>query len=503
MKKLLFFGFFVLVLLIFPKFCFAEEKNLIINEIMYDYPGTDNGNEWVEIKNISDLPIQIDKNYRFFDGTNHLFYLFQGENTIQPNGFAILADDPENFLLNYPDFSGTIFKVSMSLSNTEEILKISSDKGKNWIDDISYNSSLGADGNGKSLEKDLDILRPSFVYGGTPGRENSTIADRIIYSQDVHISEIYSNPATGEEEYIELVNLSDNPVDLGDWQLDDIAAGGSGSYTIPKNTFIEPHNFLVFYKSQTKINLNNDGDEARLISPDGITLCSIPYSKNKKGQVYIRLSDGLWNWSYSSTPKTENVLTLSPVSESENLPDRSEIIQSPTGEASQHEGKFVELIGAVTQTSGNTFYLDDGSGEIKIYIQEKTNIDKPPMRKNDIFKIIGVVNLYRGTYRVLPQQQDDIELVQSYKKETAQLASHTREKEIDLPENIPIKQIKSKTQEELLLNQILNSNYQNVNKANNLFPKVIFWVIIIASLGLVYLLIDFFIKKYEKNNNKI
>ncbi|MDD3614500.1 MAG: lamin tail domain-containing protein, partial [Candidatus Pacebacteria bacterium] len=65
--SLLLIAFIVLML---PPFHALAAGPVIINEIMYDLKGTDSGHEWVEIKNISDQPVDL-KNWRFFDGSNH------------------------------------------------------------------------------------------------------------------------------------------------------------------------------------------------------------------------------------------------------------------------------------------------------------------------------------------------------------------------------------------------------------------------------------------------
>lgn len=73
-----------------------------------------------------------------------------------------------------------------------------------------------------------------------------------------------------------------------------------------------------------------------------------------------------------------------------------------------YEGQLVGLSGNVTQTSGDTFYVDDGTGEAKIYIKSSAGIDKPPMRKGYYSAIVGIVSQYNDAYRVMPRIQDDV-----------------------------------------------------------------------------------------------
>ncbi|MEX1997393.1 MAG: lamin tail domain-containing protein [Candidatus Andersenbacteria bacterium] len=74
------------------------------------------------------------------------------------------------------------------------------------------------------------------------------------------------------------------------------------------------------------------------------------------------------------------------------------------------EGSLVIIQGHVTETSGDTFYVDDGSGEVKIFIPKTTKIDKPPMKQGMAVTITGVVSQTRSGYRILPRFQEDIRL---------------------------------------------------------------------------------------------
>lgn len=85
--------------------------------------------------------------------------------------------------------------------------------------------------------------------------------------------------------------------------------------------------------------------------------------------------------------------------------------QVKTGEVSESlEGFLVVVIGRVSETSGDTFYVDDGSGEVKIFIKDSTGIEKPKMKKGDLVTIIGVVSQTTSGYRILPRFQEDVRL---------------------------------------------------------------------------------------------
>lgn len=73
-----------------------------------------------------------------------------------------------------------------------------------------------------------------------------------------------------------------------------------------------------------------------------------------------------------------------------------------------NEGQLVTVNGEIVATSGNTFYVDDGSGEIKVYIKDSTGIDKPAMRKGYFSQITGINSQYKDDYRLLPRFLEDL-----------------------------------------------------------------------------------------------
>ena len=109
--------------------------NLEINEIMYDLKtGSDEGREWVEIYNNSNTPVDLSA-FRFFEAdTNHKIKLMQGSANVAGRGYAIIVSDLTKFKIDWPNFTGTIYDSSFSLSNSGETLAI-----KNILPDGSLN----------------------------------------------------------------------------------------------------------------------------------------------------------------------------------------------------------------------------------------------------------------------------------------------------------------------------------------------------------------------------
>jgi len=124
---------------------------VVISEVMYDIEGSDSGREWIEVTNTSASSIDI-SGWKFFEnGSNHGLTLFTGDANIGSGGSAIIADNPDKFAIDNPSFSGTVFDSSFSLKNTGELLTIR-DSDLNDVDSLTYDTELGAGGDGNSLQ---------------------------------------------------------------------------------------------------------------------------------------------------------------------------------------------------------------------------------------------------------------------------------------------------------------------------------------------------------------
>src|SRR3989344_182459 len=131
-----------------PLTLFAQ---VMISEIMYDEKGSDDGREWIEIKNVGEAPILVSE-LKFFEGeTNHGITPIAGINLINQGECAIISSNPAKFRNDHNNFSGNLFKASFSLNNTGEFLAL---KKENSVEDsIVYGNSWGAKGDGQSLHR--------------------------------------------------------------------------------------------------------------------------------------------------------------------------------------------------------------------------------------------------------------------------------------------------------------------------------------------------------------
>ncbi len=232
-----------------------------INEIMYNPEGTDTNREWIEILNTASTSVDISEWRLFENDTAHRLNLISGNFVLQPGEFAIIADDGDQFKIDYPFFSGNLFDSSFSLNNEGEVISLKN--GDLKIDEISYSPSGGADGNGKSLQKFSDNWEESLP---TPGKENLIDAstDRFSHAPShLLISEIQVDGEGPDDEFVEIYNPTLNPISLSDYSIQYI----SGKATTTKNVYkkiidapltVAPFGFALFANKAGIFSQNSD-----------------------------------------------------------------------------------------------------------------------------------------------------------------------------------------------------------------------------------------------------
>jgi hypothetical protein len=110
--------------------------------------------------------------------------------------------------------------------------------------------------------------------------------------------------ADEKDEWIELTNTGLIAVDISGWSID--SAGGGGAYVFPSGTVVEPGRFKVFYRQQTGIALNDDGDGVRLLGPNGQVLDSVIFNKIDTDRSLSRDAGAQWHTDWSPSPGSDN-----------------------------------------------------------------------------------------------------------------------------------------------------------------------------------------------------
>lgn len=123
-------------------------------------------------------------------------------------------------------------------------------------------------------------------------------------SHEIFLNEILPAPAKGEDEWIEIANSTNTPRDVSGWLLAD-ETKSKKPFSLPTNTIIPAHGFIVITSKQSKISLNNDADTLYLAQPNGTVVDSLSYTSAKKLESYARYTT-TWAWSGNPSPGKSN-----------------------------------------------------------------------------------------------------------------------------------------------------------------------------------------------------
>ncbi len=289
----------VIGLLIFLSIVSSVSSALEINEVSYDPSASLGGqyNEWIELWN--DGSEEVNLSGCFLD-KSQLPSL-----ALQPYEFVVISRKPELFR-NFSAFNGTIIPLSLSLSNSGDIIIMNG----TCAAQLNYSSSFGAAKNNKTLERRADRTWGESLHdGGSPGKQNSIweppAAPPASDFIQLVITEILPNPAGADDallplgEWIELYNNGSGEVDLRGFFFSD--SSGGRVYISDTNTQGENGTalcrgcyLLVYRNGDSDFSLDNEYDEITLYDEDKDFLTSVSYSGGKEGFSWQRYGS-LWS----------------------------------------------------------------------------------------------------------------------------------------------------------------------------------------------------------------
>ena len=220
------------------------------------------------------------------------------------------------------------------------------------------------------------------------------------------ISEVYPNPATGDagdtngdggrhtyqDEFVEVANLGEQPVDISGYYLGDDDVPVEKLFRFPDNTVLDTQAVVVLFgggdmpvtkrifadDGRIGDGLANGGDTVQLLAPDGSTVVSsMTYENAPKGVSFARDDDGnylLHNEIYEGTSisvgrlglgddaiESEELMAPNGIAFSEILMLPEQVDANNDGVVDRHTDAFVELtnIGADTLDLSGWLLGDD------------------------------------------------------------------------------------------------------------------------------------------------
>lgn len=264
-----------------------EYPNIIINEILPNPSDNETQNEFIEIYNPFDTDISL-KNWVVRDAS------LSGSYTITD---AVISAK-SYFTLYRSDFS-------FALNNS----------GSEVISLIAPNGILKSKIAYTSTRKGLSLNRAQKWYWAqpTPSEKNAIDVHTLSY-KNLLLSEVLPNPSGNEntEEYIEIYNPYDTPIDLKNWILKD--GSKTGSYVFTHNTMIQPHDYYTIYRDTFTFALNNSNETISLLAPNEKIMSAVSYTSSHEAVSYnYDITTRQWRWSKYLTPNAHNIFNNVPV----------------------------------------------------------------------------------------------------------------------------------------------------------------------------------------------
>lgn len=338
---------------------------VIINEIMYDFPAGEC--EWVEIYNNTDSVVNL-KNWKISDNSLTQLNITSNDFFMSPQSYAVISQSSAIYTNHISiDSSKVIIMSSLpALNNTGDAVIIYKINGS-LSDRVDYLPDWG--GNKRSLERiningvsgDSSNWASSIACEkSTPTKVNSISSAVHYIRNDLVINEIMAAPLTGQPEFIELYNPTNQNINIAGWLYTE--TGGTKGLTDTCSAIIKPGMYAVIAADTNIYNafpylrnpdstqrvfipgslgLNNDGDLIQISDVFKTIIDSVFYSDNwynpnlpGSGRSLEKLNPGFngndgRNWSSCTFPNggspglknsiyTGNVISTSEITVSPN-----------------------------------------------------------------------------------------------------------------------------------------------------------------------------------------
>lgn len=408
----------ILTLLLFPTTLHAQ---ILINEIAWMGTETSSNDEWIELYNAGEADVDLtDWKLEATDGSPSI----QLAGTIEAGKYFLLERTDDD---SVPSVTADLIYTG-ALGNTGEWLKLINSEGIT-TDEINANEGWPAGDN--STKQPMELVGSTWQTSpdstGTPKAENSqtetsqddttedtqpestapppssgtseTLSKAI--KGDVLITEIFPNPVGVdiEKEFIEIQNVSGRSIDLTNWQIKNLA---KQKFTLPSLTMTH-NSIVVFYRTQTKLALNNNKEKITLYNTTGRIINRVEYKTFAEEEMSYQINEGKkWFWSIPSAGEANHIeIIINPIANIEGPKQANvgEIITFDGSDSFDPENRELKLVWDFGERKAEgllarNIFFTPGTHKIKLkaIVSDKAS-------STDIFKIkiIGEVPIETST----------------------------------------------------------------------------------------------------------
>ena len=241
------------------------------------------------------------------------------------NGHLVIALDPSRPPSNEP---GALSISSPLVPEGGEVYLF--DPEGRELDRLHYGNQIPGFTIGRAADSNWQLLASP-----TPGGTNSGSA-ALTGATSLRINEWLANPGEGQEDFVELYNISSSrPIALAGLRLtDNLTTGGIDQYAIPPLSFISPGGFVRFIADggfgpgHLPFGLHSDGETLRLHQARSASIIDeVTWGVERAGVSSGRLNDGGANIGPLpfQSPAGPNTVDPDADSDGDGIPDRWEI----------------------------------------------------------------------------------------------------------------------------------------------------------------------------------
>jgi len=167
----------IVLMLMFVFAPLSAHGQVIISEFLYDAPGSDDNQEWLEVFNAGSTPVDLSK-WKVTDGSNHILNAppkngGTGSLMLPSGGYLVLADDATAFIAAHPSPACAVIDTTLSLGNTSGTVSLIDDTGAT-VDSLPYTKDQGGAGDGNTLVR-ASVSRKT-VSAGAPSTCMGTLS---------------------------------------------------------------------------------------------------------------------------------------------------------------------------------------------------------------------------------------------------------------------------------------------------------------------------------------
>lgn len=243
------------------------------------------------------------------------------------------------------------------------------------------------------------------------------------------INEIFPNPpGVDEKEWIELKNLTDHKINLFNWKV----ADKNQEFKFLGNSWLDPNNFFLLNKSQSRLIFNNTDDTIKLYDDYNELMDELSYESAVEGESYARGGNSKFFWTTVVTPGQENIIEVANSQKIKsikqtavNLSANNKLVSVVGPEISLDKISQIEVgntlkvkgtIAVLPGILGAQYFYIVGSAGIQIYSYKK---DFPKLAVGDSIEVGGELAVSGDERRIKIKEAGDIKIIKHGKEPIA------------------------------------------------------------------------------------